>query len=97
MRTMCTSAELTQRPTARCGMWNEGVKLHQHLGWQLEFPQLPQEEHPLLCLLDEEADGELPLEVMGMMVLPRKRKESTIEMGIEETVRSRGDCCRSEV
>ena len=45
---------------------NDGcVEVHHHCLWQVEFLQLPQEVHPLLCFLDEGADVQLPLEVLG--------------------------------
>ena len=47
------------------GLDDGRVELHQHLGGQLELLQLPQEEHPLLGLLNEGADGRLPLKVPG--------------------------------
>lgn len=37
---------------------------HQHLYWNLEFPQLPQEKHPLQGLRGAGADGEPPLLVL---------------------------------
>ncbi len=42
-----------------------GVEVHHHCLWQVEFLQLPQEVHPLLCLLGEGADIQLQLEVLG--------------------------------
>lgn len=37
------------------------VELNQHLSWQLELLQLPQEVHPPLGLFDAGADGRFPL------------------------------------
>ena len=39
--------------------------MHHHCLWQVEFLQLPQEVHPLLCFLCEGADVQFPLEVLG--------------------------------
>ncbi|KAK7898336.1 hypothetical protein WMY93_019189 [Mugilogobius chulae] len=44
---------------------NDGrVKLHQHLGRQLDILPLPEKVHPLLGLFDQGADGRLPLQVL---------------------------------
>ena len=47
------------------GLNDGSVEVHHHCLWQVEFLQLPQEVHPLLCLLDEGADVLLPFEVLG--------------------------------
>ena len=47
------------------GLNDGGVQVHHHCPWQVEFLQLPQEVHPLLGFLDEGADVQLPLEVLG--------------------------------
>ena len=39
--------------------------MHHHCLWQVEFLQLPQEVHPLMCFSDEGADVQLPHEVLG--------------------------------
>ena len=39
--------------------------MHHHCLWQVEFLQLPQEEHPLLSMLGEGAVVQFPLEVLG--------------------------------
>ena len=37
---------------------NKGcVEVHHHCPWQVEFLQLPQEVHPLLCFIGEGADS----------------------------------------
>lgn len=43
------------------GLYEGGVKLHHHLRWQFELPQLLQDEHPLLGLLNKGGDGRIPL------------------------------------
>ena len=47
------------------GLNDGGVEVHHHCPWQVEFLQLRQEVHPLLGFLDEGADVQLPLEVLG--------------------------------
>ena len=47
------------------GLDDGGVEVHHHRLWQVEFLQLPQEEHPLLCFFDEGAAVLLPFEVLG--------------------------------
>ena len=47
------------------GLNDGGVEVHHHCPWQVEFLQLSQEVHPLLGFLDEGADVQLPLEVLG--------------------------------
>ncbi len=45
---------------------NDGsVEVHHYCFWQIELFQLPQEVHPLLCFFREEADVQVPLEVLG--------------------------------
>ena len=38
------------------GLNDGGVKVHHHCLWQVEFLQLPQEVHPLMCLFGEGDD-----------------------------------------
>lgn len=47
------------------GLNDGGVEVHHHCLWQIEFLQLLQEIHPLLCFFGEGADVQLPLEVLG--------------------------------
>ena len=47
------------------GLNDGGVEVHHHCPWHVEFLQLLQELHPLLGFLDEGADVQLPLEVLG--------------------------------
>src|SRR4029434_5956610 len=47
------------------GLNDGGVKVHHHCLWPVEFLQLPQEVHPLMCLFGEGADVQPPLEVLG--------------------------------
>ena len=40
---------------------NDGrIEVHHHRLWQVELLQLPQEEHTLLCFLDEGSDVQIP-------------------------------------
>lgn len=51
--------------------------------WLAEFPQLLQEEHPLLSILDEEADGGLPLEVLGDGGTQEAERVHSVDMSAE--------------
>ena len=47
------------------GLDDGGVEVHHHRLWQVEFLQLPQEVHPLMCFFDQGFDVQIPFEVLG--------------------------------
>jgi len=55
------------------GLDDGRVEVHHHRLWQVEFPQLPQEIHPLLGFFDDFRSW--------VMMEPRKRKDSTMFTG----------------
>lgn len=42
------------------GLYDGSVEVHHHCLWQVEFLQVLQKEHPLLCLFDDREDVRLP-------------------------------------
>ena len=58
--------------------------MHHHCPWKVEFFQLPQEVRPLLGFLDEGADVQLPLEILGNDSSQEAERLHSVNCGVTE-------------